>query len=313
MVSPTYQYHFINTEMYTPLVSIQIPTYNQQEFIKEALDSALAQTYENLQVIVSDDCSPTYDIFEYLQDYVGNPKVLIHRNEKNLGRVGNYRNTLYNLVEGEWFVNLDADDYFIDVHFISTAIKSISKAEDVCCYKAYTNIEKIKKTNCEITSLDISTLMLSGQCYLDNIKQDFGFTHASVLFNTGMAKKNDFYNTDVLDVDYFSFLKILKKGNIIVNANKVYEWRIHEAQATNTLSFDKVLSKYEALKDLKHYLSDSESAFYVTEKNVYLELLRTFQGDQRNMRNLLSICRKTHFSYDYIKPLISTFKYIALH
>ena len=68
--------------MNKPLVSIQIPTYNQKEYIKETLESALIQTYESIQIIVTDDCS-NYDIKEFLKDYSSISLVEIVVNSKN--------------------------------------------------------------------------------------------------------------------------------------------------------------------------------------------------------------------------------------
>ena len=45
------------TEIFKPKVTIMIPTFNQAAFIGEAIDSALAQTYSNLEIIVGDDAS----------------------------------------------------------------------------------------------------------------------------------------------------------------------------------------------------------------------------------------------------------------
>ena len=66
-------------------VTIMIPTYNQAVFIREAVDSALAQTYSNLEVIVGDDASTdgTQEIVAKIND----PRLKYVRNVCNLGRV----------------------------------------------------------------------------------------------------------------------------------------------------------------------------------------------------------------------------------
>jgi glycosyltransferase involved in cell wall biosynthesis len=40
------------------LVSVIIPTYNRPKYLKQAIESAVKQTYKNIEIIVSDDCSP---------------------------------------------------------------------------------------------------------------------------------------------------------------------------------------------------------------------------------------------------------------
>ena len=54
--------------MFNPLVSICIPTYNGFEFIAEAMESAINQTYSNLEIIVSDDASKD-DTLKVIQEF----------------------------------------------------------------------------------------------------------------------------------------------------------------------------------------------------------------------------------------------------
>lgn len=298
-----------------PLVSIQIPTYNQKQYIKEALDSALAQTYENLQIIVSDDCSPDYDIFEYLKEYKNNPKVLLHRNEKNLGRVGNYRNTLYNLVSGDWFVNLDGDDYFINDEFISTAIASINiAATNVIAFQSNCNMQIFTESSIVHQILDEEMMLVDGKSYLPFIDKSVGFSHGSLLYKVAAAKKVDFYNFDTLDIDYFSYLKILKEGYIIFWKAKVYSWRKHNSQETDSLNFQKSLDKYAEYNDLLYAYKDIDS----TIKNVMLErtyydltvrLLTHFFHEEFSIKRLVIIICKTKLHSKYWKPILSLAKH----
>jgi len=95
-----------------PLVTIAVICYNQERFIEEAVKSALAQTYTPLEVVITDDCSPdtTYSIIEkVVSEYTGPHKVIIHRNEKNLGLAGNV-NKSWELSSGELLVSQGGDD-----------------------------------------------------------------------------------------------------------------------------------------------------------------------------------------------------------
>ena len=70
-----------------PLATLFVVFYNQQDFVEDAVKGALSQTYENLEIIFSDDCSTdrTFDeIKKWTQEYAGSHKVIINRNEKNL-------------------------------------------------------------------------------------------------------------------------------------------------------------------------------------------------------------------------------------
>jgi len=89
-----------------PLVSFILVAYKQENFIREAVRGALLQTYEPLEIIISDDCSPDRT-FEFIKEevsaYNGPHKVILNRNAKNMGIGGNY-NQAFQLAHGELFV-----------------------------------------------------------------------------------------------------------------------------------------------------------------------------------------------------------------
>ena len=238
------------------LVTVQIPTYNQKAFIKEALDSALAQTYENLQIIVSDDFSPEYNIFEYLEEYINHPKVLIHRNTHNLGRVGNYRNTLYNLVKGEWFVNLDGDDYFTDNDFIKNAVITFNDFPNANTYQADQNFFKYKN-QFPCVEINEDTLLVSSRTFIENWEKVNSFRHFSTLFKTEMAKKSNFYSYNCLFADFNSAAKLwCLSGEIILSSKSVGYWRKHEHNDTFSLNENNYKIEIDSFQDIKRFAND---------------------------------------------------------
>ena len=84
--------------MKLPLISVMIPTYNQPQYIAQAVESALAQDYEKLEIVVSDDS--TNDATEkLLQPYLADKRFSYFRNPAQLGRVANYRKLLFDPVD----------------------------------------------------------------------------------------------------------------------------------------------------------------------------------------------------------------------
>lgn len=99
-------------ETRSPLVTFALFAYNQEQFIREAVGAALAQTYSPLQIILSDDRSSDRT-FEIMQDmaieYRGPHEILLNHNERNLG-VGAHVNRLMDLAKGELIVAAAGDD-----------------------------------------------------------------------------------------------------------------------------------------------------------------------------------------------------------
>lgn len=96
-----------------PLATLFIAFYNQESFVEDAVKGALSQTYENLEIILSDDCSTdkTFDeIKKWTQEYVGPHKIIINRNEKNLGLVTHMNKIFFDLSHGDYLFANGGDD-----------------------------------------------------------------------------------------------------------------------------------------------------------------------------------------------------------
>ena len=96
-----------------PTVSVIIATYNRENFIREAIDSVLKQTYTDYEIIVIDDASED-NTENIVQDYINkNPKIKYIKNDQNLG-IARTRNKGLRLASGIYIAPLDSDDYWMD-------------------------------------------------------------------------------------------------------------------------------------------------------------------------------------------------------
>jgi glycosyltransferase involved in cell wall biosynthesis len=103
------------TESGKPLISILIPNYNYAKYVTTAVDSALAQTYPNVEVIVSDNCS-TDGAWELLNERYGeNPRVRLYQNATNIGMARNF-DRLMELARGHYVMCLSSDDFLMPPH-----------------------------------------------------------------------------------------------------------------------------------------------------------------------------------------------------
>lgn len=111
-----------------PLVTIGIPTYNRAGgLLRFALESALAQTYPKLEIIVSDNCSTdgTEDLVRSYDD----PRLHYVKQEHNLGANGNF-NFCVQSAHGAYFLLLHDDD-LIDPDFVEVCIEAADGRTDI--------------------------------------------------------------------------------------------------------------------------------------------------------------------------------------
>lgn len=131
-----------------PLVTIGIPTYNRADgFLKETLASAVSQTYMNLEVIVSDNCSPdnTGEVVRSFTD----PRIRYLRQTENIGANNNF-NFLLRQAKGAYFQLLQDDD-LIDPDFVEAGMKAVDYRSDVGLIQTGTRV--IDSGGCVVAEL----------------------------------------------------------------------------------------------------------------------------------------------------------------
>lgn len=93
-----------------PLVSIVTPAYKAEPYIGQAIESVLAQTMPDWELIIVEDCSPD-NTAQVVERYLDDPRITLLHNEQNLGE-GASRNRALEVAQGEWITLLDADDWY---------------------------------------------------------------------------------------------------------------------------------------------------------------------------------------------------------
>ena len=91
-----------------PLVSVLMTSYNREQYIAEAIESVLAQTFTDFELIIVDDCSKDRTV-EIARRYTSDPRVHLHVNERNLRQFAN-RNKAAELATGRYLKYVDSDD-----------------------------------------------------------------------------------------------------------------------------------------------------------------------------------------------------------
>jgi len=180
--------------MTTPLVSILIPVYNRIKQIKDTLDSAINQTYDNYEIIIRDNRSDD-GTWEFLSDYTkSNGKIKLYQNDFNVGPVINWMK-LVQQAKGEYIKILFSDD-LIEKDFINKMLPILIKNNSVsfCCsaVEIIQDSEVIKtnhyfkKTGKVNNKLFIKKILLGG--------------NVSVSASHALFRKEDLLNSIVLDV-----------------------------------------------------------------------------------------------------------------
>lgn len=96
---------------YSPLVTVIMPVYNGERYLDQAIQSALAQTYRYLELILVDDCSSDQSS-TIIEQYRSDERVVFLRNSQNMG-VASSRNHALRVAKGEFITFHDQDDLWL--------------------------------------------------------------------------------------------------------------------------------------------------------------------------------------------------------
>lgn len=121
--------------MTTPYVTLTLFLYNQERFARDAVQSALNQTYSPLKIVISDDGSSdtTFDVVrETVAGYDGPHEVVLNRNPRNLGVAAHVNHIFSNFVDTRYVVYQDGDDISEPVraakmvaHMVETGLSAV--------------------------------------------------------------------------------------------------------------------------------------------------------------------------------------------
>jgi glycosyltransferase involved in cell wall biosynthesis len=215
------------------LVSIVMPVYNGERFLKEALDSALAQTYPNIEIIVVNDGST--DSTQAILDEIDDERVNVIHLEENQGGA-NALNTGIRQAKGSWIAIHDADDnsyptkieeqvkYLLEhPHLvgIGTLAECIPGREDISNDLL---LRVAQGKNCDVSRAEIREKIFWG-CPL---------FHSSVIFSKDVFCEIGGYDTEFkIAYDYDLWLKLLEKGEIEKVPKVLLQYRVYKESLSN--------------------------------------------------------------------------------
>jgi glycosyltransferase involved in cell wall biosynthesis len=112
-----------------PLVSVGIPTYNRPHTLYRTIESFTKQTYPNIEIIISDNCSPNKDTEEVVREFMAHdPRIRFYRQHSNIGMFYNFR-FVFEMSCGEYFT-WAADDDSRTHDFIESCINKFNELNE---------------------------------------------------------------------------------------------------------------------------------------------------------------------------------------
>lgn len=242
--------------MSNPLVTVLMPVYNGEKYLREAIESILNQTYNNIEFLIINDGS-TDKSLEIIKSYEDS-RIRLINNEKNLNLTYTLNKGI-KLANGKYIARMDCDDISVDkriereVEFLEANIEvGIVGTRFVVINR---NGKKLKDINHPLTDETIK-ILLSIICPL---------AHGSVMVRRDIFEKNLYGSIEYSAIeDYELWIRISKLTKMHNISEKLFKYRIYGESYTNTKA-----------KKMENQSNKIGKAYVKEEELLFLNLIKT--------------------------------------
>ena len=227
----------------SPFISIITPNFNCSRFIAQTIESVLAQTYTNWEMIIVDDCS-TDDSYQIALDYsTKDSRIKVLINDKNSGAAFS-RNSALDIAQGEYIAFLDSDDLW-----------EKDKLEKQICF--------MKENNCDFSYMIYDLIDEESQSLQKEVRIPRKLTYFKYLFHCYTGCLTVMYKKEIAkDIrsfliknnnDYGLFLQVVKYAKKAMGIKEcLAHYRIRKSSISRK-KLGKIKPYFQLMHDELHY------------------------------------------------------------
>ena len=301
-----------------PLISIIIPVYRVEEYLRRSIDSVLNQSYQDIEIILVDDKSPDNSpqiCDEYATRY---PGVKVIHKECNAG-LGMACNSGLEIAMGKYVAFCDSDDW-IDQEMYQTMLDTAEQYQADAVYTGLKrvddqgNVDEMKHPSDKIVAQNrdgiYSILMdMIASAPQDPIERHIAMSAKTVLYRRDLLEKNHIrFESErrIISEDLFFNIDVLTKAtSVVVLPNRFYNYFYNTQSLSSTVRID----RFQKAKDMRELLLTRYSHDALPEDFI-LRVNRWFIGYHRSdtkslcKAQKLSIFKKWHLLNEITKDPI---------
>lgn len=243
------------------LVSIIMPSYNTGRFIKETIESVLAQSHTTWELIIVDDCSND-NTDDVVSQYLADERIHYIKNDTNSGAAVS-RNRALREAKGKWIAFLDSDDLWEP----DKLQKQISFMRDNGYHFSYTNYieidEESKANGKSVTGPKrISKHGMYNYCWMGCLTVMYDVDTVGLIQIADIKKNND----------YAMWLKVCKKANCYLLNETLARYRKRSGSISNHGYMKLIKWHYKLYREAEN--KNPISSFVLTVRNLFFGVLK---------------------------------------
>ena len=247
--------------MEQPLISVIIPIYNAEKYLRACIDSVIAQTYRHLEILLVDDGSTDLSA-EICEEYILKDSRVKCYHIKNCG-VSAARNFGIESAHGEYIMFVDADDMICDsiIDSLLSEILCTHSELSICACEHFLESPVYEKTINYSQKILNSADCLNALFYMRPPFKGVEITSVwGKLYVRGKMQKIRFNERITIGEDFiFNYEYMCNINNIVISNKKEYCYRI----SSNSLMNGKInKSKTDSVYELESYIEKSKASYY---------------------------------------------------
>ena len=299
-------------------VSVIMPSFNHDKYIREAVDSVLRQTFKDWELIIVDDGSTDQSvdiIWEYVNKYPDKIKLLTHPNHENRNIAQTYRLGIKNTT-GDYVAFLESDDIWLE-DSLFMKIKAFDKHNDIVL--TYTDVEIFgeKGTWRENRESVIKNIRKTNNKHKNKPFYASELRNKNIVpsFSTVMAKRDVFDNVDFsipkeyeMWLDLWLWRQLSLKGKFFYIPRKTAKWRIHKASYNSKI--DRKLNSPS--QHFNSFLKELNASFKIPKKKT-VAIVVPMYNEVLSADAQISLRHLEHYLGGYDKFIIAPKNLNVLH
>lgn len=216
--------------MPSPAISILLPAYNAEEYLREAIDSLLTQTLTDFELLILNDGSA--DATEQIIQAYPDERIVYIRNESNHGLIYTLNKGI-EAATGKYIARMDADDICLPQRLQKQYdwLEKNTSTSVVACHVAFINEQgypagEWKEDMQTATAAAIRRKMVWQNC----------IAHPTVMMRANVAKQYSYKANQKNIEDYDLWLRLLADGHVIEKVpEKLLQYRVHQTSVTGSI------------------------------------------------------------------------------
>ena len=281
-----------------PLVTIGIPTYNRaSRYLRRAIERSLGQTYRNVEVIVSDNCSS--DHTPELVRSIADPRLRYFRHEMNIGPNNNFNYCLQQ-AKGEYFL-LFHDDDMIDKDIVEACISTLKSGESVGAI--ITGVRLIDEhDNVMGTYKNRASAQSTADFILGWFNGKTALYLCNTVYNTAKLKETGGFRSkkNLYDDLVATFTLIAKYGRVDVGGDPKAAFRRHSDNRGSTIPIQDWIEDSQYLLDIfSQLLPDDSHRLREAGQRYFCEKMYSYISNGTAASQSLTDYYRIYKSFDY--------------